>query len=147
MLRLFWLLGMLVISGPVMAASLHDAVMAGDVILVEKLLRDGAKVDEADKIGGTPLLLAVTTGNTKIAEVLLKSGASVNAQANNKDTPWLLAGASGRTAILKLMAPLEPDLSIRNRYGGNALIPACERGHVDTVEFLLTTGIDVDPCQ
>ena len=24
------------------------------------------------------------------------------------------------------------------------MIPACERGHVDTVRFLLTTGIDVD---
>ena len=46
--------------------------------------------------------------------------------------------------MLKMMWPLKPDLAIRNRYGGNALIPACERGHVDTVKFLLTTDIDVD---
>jgi uncharacterized protein len=42
------------------------------------------------------------------------------------------------------MIPLGPDLSIRNRYGGNALIPACERGHVETIKLLLTTAIDVN---
>ena len=30
------------------------------------------------------------------------------------------------TEILMLMIPKNPDFSIRNRYGGNALIPACE---------------------
>jgi hypothetical protein len=33
---------------------------------------------------------------------------------------------------------------IRNRFGGNALIPACEQGHVETVELLLKTPIQVD---
>jgi ankyrin repeat protein len=42
------------------------------------------------------------------------------------------------------MIPYAPDLSIRNRFGGNALIPACERGHVETVELLLKTPIQVD---
>jgi hypothetical protein len=75
---------------------------------------------------------------------LAGAGASPNTQAANRDTPWLLAGASGRTEIIAAMLPLKPDLSIRNRYGGNALIPACERAHVETVKLLLTSGIDVD---
>jgi ankyrin repeat protein len=33
---------------------------------------------------------------------------------------------------------------LRNRFGGNALIPACERGHVEAVQVLLTTRIDVN---
>ena len=33
---------------------------------------------------------------------------------------------------------------MRNRFGGNALIPACERAHVEAVKVLLTTQIDVD---
>jgi uncharacterized protein len=37
------------------------------------------------------------------------------------------------------------DYGRRNRYGGNALIPACERGHVATVRLLLErSAIDVD---
>jgi ankyrin repeat protein len=46
--------------------------------------------------------------------------------------------------MVAAMIPAGPDLSIRNRYGGNALIPACERAHVETVKLLLTTRIDVN---
>jgi hypothetical protein len=42
------------------------------------------------------------------------------------------------------MIPAGPDFSIRNRFGGNALIPACERGHVEAIRLLLTTRIDVN---
>jgi ankyrin repeat protein len=36
------------------------------------------------------------------------------------------------------------DLKSTNRYGGTALIPAAERGHVDTVRTLIEAGVDVD---
>jgi ankyrin repeat protein len=101
-------------------------------------------VDAVDRQGRTALLLAVEGDRVEIARLLLDAGASPNVQAANEDTPWLLAGASGRTAILAAMIPYAPDLSIRNRFGGNALIPACERGHVETVELLLKTPIQVD---
>ena len=42
------------------------------------------------------------------------------------------------------MIPKGPDFSLRNRFGGNALIPACERAHVEAVDVLLTTRIDVN---
>lgn len=37
-----------------------------------------------------------------------------------------------------------PDLTLRNRYGGVSVIPAAERGHVDYVRWVATTGIDLD---
>ena len=36
------------------------------------------------------------------------------------------------------------DLKSTNRYGGTALIPACERGHVDTVAVLIAAGVDLN---
>ena len=42
------------------------------------------------------------------------------------------------------MIPKGPDLTLRNRFGGNALIPACERAHVEAARVLLTTRIDVN---
>ncbi len=107
-------------------------------------LLDAVARGETDAAGQTPLLLAVQNDNLEAATRLIEAGANIDAQAANRDTPWLLAGARGRTAMLRLMLPKGPDFSIRNRFGGNALIPACERAHVDTVAFLVTTGIDVD---
>jgi histidinol-phosphate aminotransferase len=43
-----------------------------------------------------------------------------------------------------MMLPKKPDLTIRNRFGGNALIPACERAHAEAVPLLLSAGIDVN---
>ena len=104
----------------------------------------GADIEARDAAGRTPLLNAVANDDLAAVRRLIEAGADINAQAANRDTPWLLAGALGRTAMLELMIPRGPDFRIRNRYGGNALIPACERAHVDTVRLLLTTGIDVN---
>lgn len=125
---------------------LRAAAARGDARAVKQLLDAGVPIDDVDGNGRSALLEAVEGDHLEVAVTLIDRGASVNVQASNKDTPWLQAGALGRTDMLRRMVNADPppDLTIRNRYGGNALIPACERGHVDTVEFLLTTDIDVD---
>ena len=120
------------------------AAGSGDLGEVRRLLGAGAPIETRDGQGRTALLLAVDANHTAVAEALLEAGASVNAQAANLDTPWLLAGARGRTEIIAMMLPRKPDLTIRNRFGGNALIPACERAHVEAVPLLIAAGIDVN---
>ncbi|WP_291548248.1 ankyrin repeat domain-containing protein [Bosea sp. (in: a-proteobacteria)] len=125
-------------------AALLAAAETGHTAEVERLIHEGVDLEARDPQGRTALLLAVAGNHVVAAKALLAAGASPNTQAANRDTPWLLAGASGRTEIVAAMLPLKPDLSLRNRYGGNALIPACERAHVETVKLLLTSGIDVN---
>jgi uncharacterized protein len=60
------------------------------------------------------------------------------------DSPLLLAGARGYPDILKLTLRANPDFTIYNRYGGTALIPACERGHVEVVKELVKTDVDIN---
>jgi ankyrin repeat protein len=139
------LTGVLLMTGAAEAQTgLLDAAGRGDLAAVNRLIAAGADLEQRDGQRQTPLLLAVAGNHVAVASALLAAGASPNAQASNQDTPWLLAGASGRTEIIAAMLPLKPDLSLRNRYGGNALIPACERAHVETVKLLLTSGIDVN---
>jgi uncharacterized protein len=126
------------------AQSMLEAAERGDAAGIERLIAAGAPIDAANASGQTPLLLAVQNNHLGVATRLIDAGANINAQAANQDTPWLLAGALGRTAMLRHMLPKGPDFRIRNRFGGNALIPACERAHVDTVAFLVTTPIDVN---
>ncbi|HKX67728.1 MAG TPA: hypothetical protein VJN29_10930, partial [Intrasporangium sp.] len=42
------------------------------------------------------------------------------------------------------LPPANPDLTIRNRFGGVSVIPASERGPVDYVRRVVRTGIDVN---
>ena len=126
------------------SAELIAAATAGDLARIEALILARQPLDGQDAAGRTALLAAVDHDRPAVAQVLIAAGASINVQALDQDTPWLLAGARGRTEMIRAMIPRNPDLSIRNRYGGNALIPACERGHVETIEVLLTTKIDVD---
>lgn len=121
-----------------------DAAARGDAGRLKQLIAAGAPLDPVDGSKQTPLLLAVQNNHFAAAVLLIETGSSINAQAANMDSPWLLAGARGRTDMLRHMMPKGPDLSLRNRFGGNALIPACERAHVETVQLLLTTRIDVN---
>ena len=125
-------------------AALRAAASRGDRLAVETLIKGPAAIDAKDSQGQTALLLAVGAGHVEVARALIDAGADINAVTANMDTPWLLAGARGRAEILLSMLPRKPDLSLRNRYGGNALIPACERGHLEAVKVLLTTAIPVD---
>ena len=121
-----------------------DAAARGDADRLKQLIAAGAPLDPVDGSKQTPLLLAVQNNHLAAAVLLIEAGSNINAQAANMDSPWLLAGARGRTDMLRHMIPKGPDLSLRNRFGGNALIPACERAHVETVQLLLTTRIDVN---
>ncbi|MEI5667966.1 ankyrin repeat domain-containing protein [Bosea sp. CCNWLW174] len=139
------LAGVLLMAGASEAQTgLLEAAARGDLAAVNRLIAAKADLEQRDGQRQTALLLAVAGNHVAVAKALLAAGASPNAQASNQDTPWLLAGASGRTEIIAAMLPLKPDLTIRNRYGGNALIPACERAHVETAKLLLTSGIDVN---
>ncbi|MEV6895634.1 ankyrin repeat domain-containing protein [Kribbella sp. NPDC051137] len=46
--------------------------------------------------------------------------------------------------MLETLLPANPDLTLRNRFGGTSLIPASERGHVDYVRRAVRTRIDVN---
>ncbi|HEX6120631.1 MAG TPA: ankyrin repeat domain-containing protein [Dongiaceae bacterium] len=125
---------------------LLKAAARGDAAAVNAALAAGAAIDARDGQQQTALLLAVQRGDADLALSLIAQGADINAQAANQDTPWLLAGALGRTGMLAAMLETgKVDYTKRNRYGGDALIPACERGHVETVRLLLDRSkVDVN---
>jgi ankyrin repeat protein len=129
---------------PERGGAVLEAATRGDLGTLQRLIAAGGSLEVANGAGETPLLLAVKNNQLAAAVLLIEAGSNINAQAANRDSPWLLAGALGRTEMLRHMIPKGPDFSLRNRFGGNALIPACERAHVDTVKLLLTTKIDVN---
>ena len=90
------------------------------------------------------LLLAATYDHVPVAEVLVAMGADPDALDDRHDTPWLVTGVTGSVAMLETLLPANPDLTIRNRFGGLSPIPASERGHVAYVRRVVRTEVDID---
>lgn len=116
----------------------------GDVAAVVAALEAGATLEARDQRGRTALLLAVLGDHVAAAELLVAHGASADSLDDRHDTPWLASGTTGSVAMLEALLPAKPDMTLRNRYGGVSIIPASERGHVEYVRRVATTGIDVD---
>ena len=124
---------------------LHDAATAGDVPAIARLIAEGADIDARDELGRTPVLAATHARQVEAVRALFAAGADPDIRDDRLDTPFLYAGAEGLLDILRLAHAAGADPTITNRFGGVAVIPASERGHVEVVRFLLeATAVDVD---
>jgi len=132
-------------GGATMDQQLLAAAASGDLAGISAALDGGANVDARDDRGRTALLVATVARQTEAVRVLLEAEPEIDLQDDQLDNPFLYAGAEGLLDILTLVNEAGADPSITNRYGGTALIPASERGHVDVVRYLLEqTDVDID---
>ena len=118
-----------------------------DVQKVKEILaRSNATVKEINDKKETPLLIATHENGVEIAKLLIDAHADINQQDAIQVSAYLYVGAQGKTEILRyMMEHAKPNQQVRNRFGGNALIPAAEKGHLDNVRLLLTDEqVDID---
>ncbi|MFW8053817.1 ankyrin repeat domain-containing protein [Vagococcus fluvialis] len=129
------------------SGTLIQAVTQNDSERVQEIMMDKTyNINEVNDRNETPLLIATHNNYVEIAKILIDNGADVNQQDNIQDSPYLYAGAQGKTEILSYMIEnSKPNQQIYNRFGGNTIIPAAEKGHLDTVKVLLEDGtVDID---
>jgi len=118
-------------------SGIFAAIQKNDTTSVRQWINQGNNLEVRNEKGETPLMAATYGNNIPLAQMLIASHADVNAQDHMLNSPFLYAGASGYLDILKLCMKAGADYKVYNRYGGTALIPACERGHVSIVAELL----------
>jgi uncharacterized protein len=126
------------------SSALLAAASAGNADQVALAIRSGTDLEPRDNRGRTPLLLAVSNDRLAAARLLVPLGADPDAQDEQHDSPWLVTGVTGSVAMAKVLLKADPDLTLRNRFGGISIIPAAERGHVDYVRLMTTTATDVN---
>ena len=90
------------------------------------------------------VVVAVKNGDLDAALRLIEGGADVNAHDAMLDSVFLYSGANGFNDLVRACLSHGADLARTNRFGGIALIPASERGHVETVRILLEAGSAVN---
>jgi ankyrin repeat protein len=124
---------------------LHEAARSGDLDGVRRLLAEGLPIDAQDATGQTPVMAATVARKTAVVRALVDAGADVDIRDDRLDNVLLYAGANGLLDLVRIANEAGADPAITNRFGGIALIPACERGHVETVRYLLAeSDVDVD---
>ena len=125
---------------------LIDAATAGDLDGLRALFETSElDLNVRDTRGRTALMAATYANQPDAVELLLQAGADVDLQDDMLNNPFLYAGAEGLMEILKLTHRAGADPTIRNRYGGVAIIPAAEKGHLDAARYLLDeTGVEVN---
>lgn len=125
--------------------SLFSAVAEGDIEAMLELLEAGADINATDTNGNTVVMTATQKNNVDTVKILIEQGADINIRNDNQDNVLLYSGAEGLLEIVQLAIEAGADTTLTNRFGGIALIPASDRGHVDIVEeLLLNSDTDVN---
>ncbi|KAG7562477.1 hypothetical protein FFLO_02056 [Filobasidium floriforme] len=127
--------------------SLFDAVSAGQPDVVHTLVEAGAKVDEENAKGQTPLFYAASKNHLSIGRYLINKGADINHKDRASQVPLHRAATTGSVSLLQLL--LNPPegrpktrLNGMDRAGNTALHLAMESGHGEAAITLIEAGAD-----
>jgi ankyrin repeat protein len=86
---------------------LIEAVKAIDYHEAERLIEDGADVNQQDEQGWTPLNFAVGKGDLSLVKLLVEKGADIFKVGRDRRTPHMIALAAGRVPIVKYLMEVE----------------------------------------
>jgi ankyrin repeat protein len=124
------------------ATALHVAASRGQPMIVRSLLSHGAKVDEQDVFGRTPLIAAAESGDRETIELLIKAGSDLN-------TVSAVSGSAVNTAVLhgsmegvRTLVEAGADLNRTDRLKTPLLYTAASEGHLEALKFLLDHEMD-----
>ena len=127
-----------------MGAQLFAAVSRGDLADTERLITEGAVLDDVGNGQGfTPLMWASFTGLTDIVSRLVEAGAEVNA-VDRKHRSALMRSAEGDGEVTKLLLAAGADIDAQDEKGMAALHVACYKGRSEVALILVRAGASIN---
>lgn len=124
--------------------SFFAALKSNDVDTVTKRLQEGMDPDERKPRRLTPLMIAVKASHLDIVKVLVEFGGDINAIAPSGSVLMMAIKRKKLSPvpreIIDFLLSLEPDLSIKDKEGRNALECAIQYGHINVVNTLIKKG-------
>ena len=125
---------------------LVDAASRGQIETVQKLLRVGADVNEAQGDGMTALHWAAERGDLPLARMLIYAGSNIEAGTRiGHYTPLHIASRNGRTEVVEALLAAGADVAAKTSNSGVMPIHlAAESGSVATTRALLDAGADAN---
>lgn len=129
----------------VMKAIIH-AINDDNVPGLQHLLGSLANYDinQANKLGTPPLLVAAGCGNIQILNLLIQKGAKIDVQDKSGSTALYWAARHGHTETLCFLHQQECPLNVQDKSGETALHVAARYGNVEVVQYLCKIGVNPD---
>ena len=126
-------------------SAVAEAVQAGDLAGVKRLLKDGADVNAAIGDGTTALHHAAMRGDAEMVGVLLAGGASVRSTTRlGGYTALHLASQRGHDTVIERLLKAGANPNQPTQTGATPLMLAAASGHAAAVKQLLASKADVD---
>lgn len=128
---------------------LAEAVKHDRQEIAQLLISKGARVNDADDTGKTPLMRAVESGNLPMARLLAENGANVDEQCIfprlGVDTYLsMIAAERGDQAMVNLLLEQGARVDQKNKQGWTLLMWAANKGQEAVARLLLAKGAFVD---
>ncbi|RYC59945.1 hypothetical protein CHU98_g6259 [Xylaria longipes] len=127
------------------------ATVNGHQLIVQLLLKRGAKVDAREENGLTPLLWATHHGYNGIITLLLEKGARQDSKLDHLETkdrlgrtPLLKAVRDGNEVAVQLLLGCGANTEALEGDGLTALLYASSEGHDTTVKLLLDYSANIE---
>ncbi|PIO36826.1 hypothetical protein AB205_0120630 [Aquarana catesbeiana] len=129
----------------VMKAIIH-AINDDNVPGLQHLLGSLANYDvnQPNKHGTPPLLIAAGCGNIQMLELLIKRGAHIDVQDKAGSNALYWASRHGHVETLKFLHQKNCPLDVKDKSGETALHVAARYGHVEVIQYLCSIGSNPD---
>ena len=125
---------------PIEAQDIFQVARDNSVADLEKKWTEEIHVDQTDKRGFTPLILAVYNESYEAAKFLLDKGANPDVQDSNGNTALMGATFKAYPKMVDLLLEYKADVNLSNFNNAPALIFAATFGQTDIAKKLLEKG-------
>jgi beta-lactamase regulating signal transducer with metallopeptidase domain/ankyrin repeat protein len=123
-------------DAPGVSTPLHEAIYNGSLDIVRLLIDDGADINAIGEFGRTPLQNAIVNGNRYQIELLLDQGVT--------GPVFHVAACKGDLAEVKRLLAQGMSVDEKDEHGCTPLFWSVAASQKEMVEFLLTSGADVN---
>ncbi|KAI8521456.1 Ankyrin repeat and KH domain-containing protein 1, partial [Branchiostoma belcheri] len=125
--------------------ALTYACAGGYEDVVRILLEAGARIEDHNENGHTPLMEASSAGHVGVARLLLERGAGINTHSNEfKESALTLACYKGHLDMVRFLLEAGADQEHKTDEMHTALMEASMDGHVEVARLLLDHGAQVN---